>query len=290
MVTALVLAPDVRAAMDEEDPPAGANDWACRPTAAHPNPVVLVHGTGARAGENWGQLSPVVADAGYCVFALTYGRNPAMPPGADRRGGMIRMEESAAELGTFVDRVLAETGAAEVDVVGHSQGSLMPNYYAKFLGGASRIGRYVGITPLWDGTDVLLGGTMTDAGASSGLSGLVWDVFASEQGCEACEQFLTGSDFMEQMSSGGGPRVDGIAYTMLMTRYDELVVPYTSGFMEGATNIVVQDVCPGDVSEHVAMAVDPVVHQLVLNALDPADAAPVDCGLPVVGYLDPYIR
>lgn len=46
---------------------------------------------------------------------------------------------------------------------------------------------------------------------------------------------------------------------------------------DGGTNIVVQDVCPGDAFEHVAVAFDPVVAQLMLNALDPGGARPVRC-------------
>jgi triacylglycerol lipase len=53
----------------------------------------------------------------------------------------------------------------------------------------------------------------------------------------------------------------------------------------GATNIVLQDVCATDVSEHAAMAFDPAVAQLVFNALDPDHAHPVQCGAlpPLVG-------
>jgi len=42
-------------------------------------------------------------------------------------------------------------------------------------------------------------------------------------------------------------------------RYDELVVPYTSGILNApnVTNHVLQDVCPSDVSEHAAEAFDP---------------------------------
>src|SRR5437773_2068318 len=54
--------------------PTGANDWSCKPSQAHPEPLVLVHGLGANMAQNWGYMSPALADQGYCAFALTYGR------------------------------------------------------------------------------------------------------------------------------------------------------------------------------------------------------------------------
>src|SRR5690242_20223928 len=52
---------------DHTAPPPGANDFSCQPSAAHPNPVVLVHGLGATMGENWATYAPLLANHGYCV-------------------------------------------------------------------------------------------------------------------------------------------------------------------------------------------------------------------------------
>ena len=265
-----------------ENSPPGANDFACQPSAEHPEPVVLVHGLGANMQGNWGYMSPRLADEGYCVFALTYGRKTDNPPPFDQNGGLIPMEESAQELAGFIDGVLAATGALQVDIVGHSEGSLMPNYYAKFLAearhedGSLKVDDYVGITPLWDGTNVAGVGTLSEAGQQNGFAEPFEALVRS--GCEACPQAVQGSDFLTAMNEGPtGPRVPGVTYTMLMTKYDELVVPYTSGYMDGATNVVMQDQCVADPSEHVAMAFNPNVLRDVLNALDPLAPRAVDC-------------
>jgi hypothetical protein len=64
-----------------------------------------------------------------------------------------------------------------------------------------------------------------------------------------------------------------------MTKYDEAVIPYTSGVLSGpnVTNIVIQNVCADDFSGHIGLAIDPNVAAMVLNALDPANAKPVSC-------------
>ena len=116
----------------------GTNNPRCKPSAAHPRPVVLVHGTGGGQQTNWGAYGGFLANEGYCVYALTYGALP-LPWPLTALGGMGAQEQSAQQLKVFIDGVLAATGAKTVDLVGHSQGTLMPSYYLKHLGGATKV-------------------------------------------------------------------------------------------------------------------------------------------------------
>lgn len=266
---------------DPTAPPPGANDFSCKPSAAHPRPVVLVHGLGATMGENWATISPLLANNGYCVFALTYGAHR----GEQVVGGLRPMEESSAELAAFVDRVRRATGAAKVDLVGHSEGTVMPQYYLKFRGGAAKVDKYVAITPIYRGTTLLgLGSLLLTLERAFPAFGRPVSA-AIAQGCGSCEEFLRGSDFNRRLYADGVYAVPGVTYTTIMTKYDELVTPYTSGYLRApnATNIVVQDQCGLDFAEHVAVAFDPVVARDVLNALDPAHRKPVPCRLVLPG-------
>lgn len=267
----------VQAGADPSPSAPGSNDWTCRPSAAHPRPVVLVHGTYGAADTNWMTYSPLLKNNGYCVFALTYGATLPLPfPGAF--GGLGDMKVSAQQLAVFVDRVLAATGATKVDIIGHSQGTLMPNYYAKFLGGGPKIGRYISLAPLWHGTGA------TNMGSPAAAFGRGFDPLQLIG--PAFGQMGTGSAFVNEMRAGG-VAVPGIEYTNIMTRYDELVQPYTSGSEPGMNNIVIQDLCKLDYAEHFQIAADRNASVVVLNTLDPAHPRPVPCVLvlPFVGGL-----
>ena len=79
-----------------------------------------MNGTFANQDDNWQAASPLLANHGYCVFSFNYGGTSptALVQGT---GGIAA---SAGQLASFVTRVLAATGAAKVDLVGHSQGGM----------------------------------------------------------------------------------------------------------------------------------------------------------------------
>ena len=237
--------------------PPGANDWTCKPSSAHPRPVVLVHGTFADMSDSWQALSPLLKNNGYCVFALNYGSYAGS--GAVGIYGTGEIRNSAKELSAFVDKVLAATGAAKVDLVGHSQGGMMPRYYLKFLGGAAKVHTLVGLSPSNHGTT--LDGIGLLAAFFPGATGLL---------CPACEEQIVGSSFLNELNSGGDT-VPGVEYTVIQTRYDQVVTPYTSAFLSGSNvkNILLQNQCILDLGDHLSMPYDHIADADVLTALDP---------------------
>ncbi|ANZ13989.1 esterase/lipase family protein [Streptomyces noursei] len=244
----------------------GWNDFSCRPSARHPRPVVLVHGTLANAVDNWLGLAPYLVARGYCVFSLTYGQLPGLP----LVGGLGPIDDSARQLAAFVDRVRAATDSRKVDIVGQSQGGMMPRVYMKFHGGRHKVHTLVGLAPDNHGTDL------------HGLATLV-DIAPIKQTLHTLTPGLiqqkAGSPLLRRLNAGGDT-LPGIHYTVIATKYDEVVTPLGSEFLHGPRvhNILIQHLCPVDVSMHASIGlIDRIAFHETANALDPAHAIPTTC-------------
>ncbi|MEU3777789.1 alpha/beta fold hydrolase [Streptomyces sp. NPDC032472] len=269
VLTAAALAAPTGAAQAASAPSSGWNNWSCKPSAAHPRPVVLVHGTFGNSVDNWLGFAPYLVHRGYCVYSLDYGQLPGVP----FFNGLGPIDKSAGQLDAFVDRVLASTGAPEVDIVGHSQGGMMPNYYIKFLGGAAKVNALVGLAP--DNHGTTLSGLTQLLPYFPGAADLV------SSATPGLADQIAGSPFVTKLNAGGDT-VPGVQYTVIATKYDEVVTPYRSAFLQGTgsnvRNVVLQDLCPLDLSEHVAIGLtDRIAWHEALNALDPAHAERTTC-------------
>src|SRR5215217_1476719 len=192
------------------------------------------------------ELRGALESRGFCVWALDYGRRGTGP-----------IDASADQLVAFIDQVRAVTGAAKVSLVGHSQGGMLSRYVAVRRGRLDVVDDIVGFAPSSHGTTNPL----------AGPGGLF--------GCTACAEQRAGSAFMQKVNSPP-PEAPGPAwYTVLTTRYDEVVTPYGSQALAGdhATNVILQDKCANDFTDHVGMVGDPIAIQWAVNALERNGAA-----------------
>ncbi len=248
--------------------PPGANDPRITVTDEHPLPIILLNGTVATQGENWGVGAPVLANAGYKVYSFNYGNVTGDPNFPIQATDDIR--ESARQLAAEVDRVLLETGAPKVILIGHSQGGgILPAYYINNMNGADKVSQLIGIAPSNHGTDF------------NGLIGLqnlpilgplvlgVVNAFG-----EALLQQSLGSEFQREVYGNGDTR-PGVLYTMIASTHDEVVTPYTQQALNGpnVTNIVIQDLYPGLPVGHLGVVLSPQVWSVVLDALASNPAA-----------------
>jgi len=254
--------------------PLGANDWSCKLTTAHPEPVILIHGTWENAYDNWNGLSPILKAQGYCVFALNYGNST----GVRALGATGDMVASAQEIATYVNRVVAATGAKKVALVGHSQGGAQARYVANLLLPKGLVDKVIALAPT-NHTTTLSG--LTTLGDLIGLKQFGFTVLEAMKMPAAVQQATPTAPFYVNLN-GKGETIPGIDYTVIATKYDEVVTPYTQTFLKAAAgtsvdNITIQNVCALDLSEHVSLSYSKNVAQIVLNKLDPAHPHAIKC-------------
>ena len=169
----------------------------------------------------------------------------------------------AGEYLVYALRTVAHESGRRVDILGYSQGGMVPRWALRFWPDTRPlVDAFVGLDPSNHGT--------LDAQAACHL-----------QCPPAYWQQATGALFLQALNSGA-ETFAGISYTVVYSRTDEVVTPNldASGSSslhtgDGAiANIAVQQICPADISDHLAMGTyDPVGYALAVDAFTHAGPA-----------------
>ena len=216
--------------------------------AQEPGPVLLVPGYGGATGP-LGMLRNRLEREGRRVVVLDL-------PG----DGTGDLREAARALAAAADAVVADGGS--VDVVGYSAGGVVARYWVRELGGAGTARRVVSLGSPHHGTDLARYGELYP------------------QLCPlACRQLLPTSDLVTGLNRDD-ETPEGPQWLTVWSTGDTVVTPPASARLEGAVNVVLQDVCPGLAVTHADLPVSPLVRGLVVRALGTDDIeapGPDDC-------------
>jgi hypothetical protein len=162
----------------------------------------------------------------------------------------------AAEYVVYAIRTMHATSHRRVDVLGYSQGGMLPRWGLKYWPSLrSAVNDYVAIDPSNHGT--------LDAGPVCLVScaPAIW-------------QQRNTSAFLTTLNRGPETWA-GISYTVIYSRADEVVVPNLSASGSSSLhtgrgrirNVAVQSICPLDLSDHLAMGTyDAVAYDLAVDA------------------------
>jgi triacylglycerol lipase len=232
-------------------------------------PVLFVHGT-AGTGEAWSwNYGKVLPPQGYDVCTVT------LPDFA--RADM----QVSTEYVVHAVRVMAARSGGKVDVVGFSQGPVEPRWAIKWWPDVR-----ASIDDLVSVAGVVHGFTLTEAFCVQSCIAPFW-------------QMKPDSKFLAALNAGDESPGD-VSYTSVYTRTDQAVWvnggegdPWTqSAALGGATNIAIQDLCPGRVVGHFETIYDAAFYAVILDALThpgPAEVTRVDrgvCGQTVMPGVD----
>ena len=227
----------------------------CPQPFTHPErePVLLVHGTFTNGHENFSwNWELALPSRGYDYCLVTYPNR-----------GTGDMQISAEYVAYAVQEMHRRTGA-KIDVVGHSQGGLMPRWAIKW----------------WPSVQAAVDDYVMLAGPNHGV-GLA---ASAEQSpvpiVPVGYQFAATSKFITALNAGD-ESPGAVDYSSIYSITDELVQPATTAPLEAGheppnvRNVSVQDVCPGRIVDHLTIGTtDRLTMELVVDAL--SHPGPVD--------------
>lgn len=199
--------------------------------------VLLVHGTATTAEETWplglGRSLPL-AGFDWCMVQLP-----------DR--ALSDIQDSNEYVVAAVRRLAKRTGR-RVDLIGHSQGGLQTRWSIRWWPDVRRIVE----------DDITFAGSNQGVASASGACAL--------GSCfESAWQQRIGSALETALNRRRMP--PGPSYTAIHSATDELVQPVGSGTFPGASNVLVQSLCPGRYVGHVQAVFDAAYIAVALDAL-----------------------
>jgi alpha-beta hydrolase superfamily lysophospholipase len=202
-----------------------------------PGPVLLVPGYGGRVAS----LDPLAA------ALRAAGREVVVVERLGDGTGDLRAE--AGQLQDVAEQTLEKTRASSVDVVGYSAGGVVARLWVRDYGGAGLARRVLTLGSPHHGT--------SQAAMGRELAG----------GCPtACEQLVPDSDLLRRLNAGD-ETPDGPLWATVRSTGDQVVTPVDSAALEGAVNILVQEVCPGATASHGELPGHPVTEAALTSVL-----------------------
>ncbi len=246
----------------------------CTPGAQRPHPVIVLpgaDGTTDKTAAQWNPMLSALRADGACVFLF--------------QGGIIKDQRwagdipgEARQVAEFVAKVRAHTGAEQVDIVAHSAGTFVANYFLKVLGGASSVHDVVLLAPEsrdCDGAGLLAQYGITDppltpvqaAKAAPYLVSLMTIMFP---GLAPAMQMSPTSPVYQAVFNGPVTQ-PGVRYSVLATRNDKIATPaVTCSLLDepGVLNVVYEDQFPGAPTvDHSSLRSSPIAIAWVIQQL-----------------------
>jgi len=188
------------------------------------DPILFVHGYAGNGG-NWQEMKARFLADGWLDIEL-YSYNYSFT---------ASNAVSAAEIRDQVNDIIARTGAAKVDIVAFSMGSVSSRYYLKSLGGTEKVDAWVSLAGPNHGTDAV-----------------------ENQNCgfTPCREIVPGSAFLAALNAGD--ETPGLVrYATWRSPCDATINPDETVVLAGATNNVTTCIA------HLAMLSDEAVYRQV---------------------------